>query len=163
MFFELEIEPVWDDSTSPFTPGNWLGPDQWNPIVAELVPAIRATNRQRIIVVDAPISAQPALLVFLFPQGSSSTIPGSYEVQVSTCDSWSASSSQGWVKLTPASGIGPGNFTAYLEGFPTNPGIYQATITVETQTPPQQAQVQVTLVVTGGALEQSCVPLVSKP
>jgi len=111
------------------------------------------------ILVDMPLSASPSLLVFLSEEGSSEAIPESYLLEISCCDNWNASANPSWIKLSEESGSGATNLTAYLEGYPSTPGTYLGTISIQASA--EQADMQVVLVVTNGALQQSKVPLVS--
>ncbi len=58
VFFELANEPLWThtpgDPNPDFGPGNVIMEGDWNAIVAGAVPAIRATNPERTIVVTGP-------------------------------------------------------------------------------------------------------------
>jgi hypothetical protein len=114
------------------------------------------------IMVDIPLSVSPTQLVFLSQQGSGSTVPSSYLLNIICCDQWNAYADQSWIKLTGASGTGSGQTTVYLQGQPTSPGFYYGTITIELQNSPDEIIVQVVLVVTADALEHHYVPLVSK-
>lgn len=114
------------------------------------------------IVVDIPLSVAPSLLIFLSQQGSGSTVPGSYQLQIDCCDQWSASASQSWIKLTQATGAGTAETTVYLQDQPTTSGSHFGTITIETQYTPDEIVVPVTLIVTDYPLEQSSVPMVAK-
>ena len=115
------------------------------------------------IVVDMPLSAGPRILVFLSDQGSSPAIPESYQLDISCCDQWTASANQGWITVLNTSGTGPSSeATVSVNGYPTDPGTYLGTVTVETLTSPEQVALPVILAVTDGPLERSRVPLVAK-
>jgi uncharacterized protein YkwD len=114
------------------------------------------------IAVDIPLSVNPSQLVFLSEQGSGSTVPGSYPLEIVCCDQWTATPSESWIKLTEASGTGTSQTEVYLQGQPTNPGTYYGTITVQMESSQEETQVEVTLVVTNDPLSHSNVPLVSK-
>ncbi len=122
--------------------------------------AVLQTSDQ--IHVDIPLSTQPSPLVFFSEQGTTPTIPASYQLQITCCDSWSATANRTWIQLSGDSGTGSGEATVSLEGFPTNPGTHTGTITVQTQTSQEQVNVPVTLVVTDGPLQKSHVPSVAK-
>jgi hypothetical protein len=122
--------------------------------------AVLQTSDQ--IHVDIPLSTQPSTLVFFSEQGATPTIPASYQLQITCCESWSATANRTWIQLSGDSGIGSGEATVSLEGFPTNPGTHTGTITVQTQTSQEQVNVPVTLVVTDGPLQKSHVPSVAK-
>jgi hypothetical protein len=112
------------------------------------------------ILVDVPLYTSWSPLVFLSEEVSSQAIPESYQLEVSCCDSWSANANPSWVKLSQESGLGATSLTAYLEGYPSTPGTYLGTISIQPSA--EQDDMQVVLVVTDGALQQSKVPLVSK-
>jgi hypothetical protein len=112
------------------------------------------------ILVDMPLSTSPSLLLFLSSEGSSQAIPESYNLDVSCCDSWNAGTNPSWIKLSQESGIGTTSLTVHLEGYPSATGTYLGTISIQTST--EQADMQIVLVVTDGALQQSKLPLVSK-
>jgi uncharacterized protein YkwD len=114
------------------------------------------------IFVDIPFSVKPSLLIFLSEQGSGSTVPESYQLQITCCDQWTASASQGWIKVTEDAGTGTGETTVYLQGQPTTEGSYSGAITIETEHTEEATEVPVTLIVTDGPLEHSSVPMVAK-
>lgn len=63
VYFELANEPTWHDSGTPFIPdfgpSNILGPAEWNAIVARVLPTVRASNPDRIVVVTAATLSFP--------------------------------------------------------------------------------------------------------
>ncbi|TKJ29152.1 MAG: hypothetical protein CEE40_09405 [Chloroflexi bacterium B3_Chlor] len=112
--------------------------------------------------VDISLSVQPNPLIFLSEQGWTTAIPESYQLDITSCDNWTAQASEPWIKLSDDTGTGPGEVAVSLEGFPTNPGRYTGTVTVIAETTQEQTDVQVILVVTDGPLEHSYAPLVTK-
>lgn len=112
--------------------------------------------------VDISLSVQPNPLIFLSEQGWTTAIPESYQLDITSCDNWTAQASEPWIKLSDDTGTGPGEVAVFLEGFPTNPGRYTGTVTVIAETTQEQTDVQVILVVTDGPLEHSYAPLVTK-
>ena len=111
--------------------------------------------------VDVPLSARPDLMVFLSEQGSAETVPASYQMAITCCESWSTNVTEDWIRLNQGAGSGPANVTANLdEGLPTDPGVHYATITVETSQ--GQVNVQVILVLTDGPLDRTHLPLVTR-
>lgn len=62
VYFELANEPLWnvDDPYIPdFSSDNILDAEDWNPLVASVLPVVRAANPERIVVVTAPDLAHP--------------------------------------------------------------------------------------------------------
>jgi uncharacterized protein YkwD len=114
------------------------------------------------IFVDIPLTANPSQMVFLYEQGSGSTVPQSYPLEIAYCDQWTATTSESWIKLTQASGTGTSQTEVYLQGQPTAPHTYYGAITIETAGSQEETQVNVTLVVTNDPLAHSNVPLVSR-
>ncbi len=113
------------------------------------------------IYVDVPLSLQPnPTMIFLFEQGSISTVPANHQMTITCCESWSASAEPGWIKLGDYSGSGSATTTVYLEGFPKDAGTHTGTVTVTTASH-EQSTVQVTLIVTP-ALQRSYIPLAVK-
>jgi hypothetical protein len=108
-----------------------------------------------------PLSVAPSLLIFLSQQGSGSTVPDSYQLQIDCCDQWSAEANPSWIELSDTTGAGTAQTTVDLQGQPTTPGSYFGTITIETEYTQDEIVVPVTLIVTNYPLEQSSVPLVT--
>lgn len=156
---------------------NW---SQWEPFSAG-----------KLWTLPLPLSVQPHLLVFLSEQGTVPTVPAYYHLTVDPCtgdspatvyaeirkgtaivesrdeiyvsdhcETWSASADPDWVLLDPPGGSGLTTVRVSLDQFPTDSGSHIASIAVET--PQKQISVQVTLVVTGGPLVHSYVPLTAK-
>jgi uncharacterized protein YkwD len=113
------------------------------------------------IYVDIPLSVAPSVLMFLSEQGSG-TVPGSYQLQITCCDQWTASPSKSWIKLSEAAGVGTTQTTVYLEDLPTAPGPHFGAITIDTLYAQEEIVVPVTLIVTDYPLQQSSVPMVTK-
>jgi hypothetical protein len=111
------------------------------------------------IMIDILLSASPSELVFLSQQGSGWTAPPSYQVDIACCDEWIAYADQTWIKLTDTAGVGGGQTTVYLQGYPTTPGFYYGTITIEMQNSTEETYVDVLLVVTADALNRNYVPM----
>ncbi len=109
---------------------------------------------------DLPLTVVPKSLVFLSVQGSAPTIPAEYRVSIDTWADWTASADRGWIKLSKAAGSGQSTVTVYLVGFPITVGTHTGTITFNSGG--MSVDVQVTLSVTGGSLEQSHVPLMTR-
>jgi hypothetical protein len=106
---------------------------------------------------NLPPTISPDYLLFLWVQGSGATIPGEYSVDIGTGASWSASANRGWIKLSDSTGSGNATVHIHVEGFPTSVGTYTGKITVVAAG--MSSEADVTLVVTGDALERSHVPL----
>jgi hypothetical protein len=107
-----------------------------------------------------PPTVSPDYLLFLWAQGSGPTIPPQYWMEIGTGANWSASANRSWIKLSDGSGSGDATVSVYLEGFPTNVGTHTGTITVVAAG--MSSEAEVTLVVTGEALERSHVPLAAQ-
>lgn len=58
VYFEIANEPSWAQSAS-FGTDTAVTPDQWNALVARVIPVIRATNPQRTIVVSGALWSLP--------------------------------------------------------------------------------------------------------
>jgi uncharacterized protein YkwD len=112
------------------------------------------------IYLDLPLRVSPDSLVFLSVKGSTPTVPAEHGVNIDTWANWTASADQDWIKLSQAAGSGQSTVVVYLEGFPTAEGIHTGTITVDAGG--MSVDVQVTLSVTSGSLEQSHVPLTTR-
>jgi hypothetical protein len=114
-----------------------------------------------IIHIPVPPVVSPSYMLFLSEQGSTPTAPVEYHMTIDAQSSWNASADQGWIKLSDTSGpSGSSVVSVHLDGFPTNVGSYVGTITVESLGMP--VDVAVVLAVSGGSLQQSHVPLLSR-
>jgi hypothetical protein len=111
------------------------------------------------IYLDVHLSVVPRSLVFLFVQGSASTLPAVYEMDIDCSGGWVASTDQDWIKLSEAAGSGQATVTVYLEGFPAEAGMHTGTITVQGEG--ISVNLPVTLAVSREALQQSHVPLLA--
>lgn len=109
---------------------------------------------------DMPLTVTPSNMVFLWPLGSEGTTPGQYAMSISAVAAWTAAADRSWIKLSQDTGAGPATVAVCLEGFDAEVGTYSGTITV--QSLEMAVEVQVTLSVTGGALERGHVPLTAK-
>ncbi len=97
VYFEILNEPNWGGG---FSPANALVPDEWNAIVARVIPAIRATNPQRIIVVPSALWSTPqAIPDLVLPAGDEhliATFHNYFPVQFTHQGSWS----DAWIGTT---------------------------------------------------------------
>lgn len=67
VYFEILNEPNWGGG---FSTENALAPDEWNAILARVIPVIRETNPQRIIVVPSALWSTPtAIPELVLPAG----------------------------------------------------------------------------------------------
>jgi uncharacterized protein YkwD len=112
------------------------------------------------IYLDLPLGVTPDSLVFLSVQGSEPTIPIGYGVYIDTWADWTGSADQGWIRLSQGAGTGQSTVAIHLEGFPTAEGTHTGTITIKALG--MSVEVQVTLAVTSGSVEQSHVPLMTR-
>ena len=111
--------------------------------------------------IPPPPVVSPSYLLFLSEQGSTPTTPVEYLMTIDSQSSWNASADRAWIKLSDTGGpSGSSVVSAHLEGFPTSVGSYAGTITVEALGMP--VEVTVVLAVSGGTLQQSHVPLLSR-
>lgn len=111
--------------------------------------------------IPLPPVVTPSYMLFLSEQGSTPTTPVEYHLTIDAQSSWSASADRNWIKLSDTSGpSGSSVVSVHLEGFPTSVGSHVGTITVESLGMP--VDVTVVLVVSGGSLQESHVPLLSR-
>jgi uncharacterized protein YkwD len=109
---------------------------------------------------DVQLTVTPRTVVFLWAQGSPATTPGQYAMSIDAVAAWTAIANRSWIRLSQGAGTGPAVVTIYLEGFPTKVGTYSGSISV--QSLETAVQIQVTLSVTGEALEEGHVPLMAR-
>jgi len=110
--------------------------------------------------INQPPEVSPDQVVFLSVEGAQPTTPAEYWVDIDTSGNWTASANQNWIKLGQYSGSGDASVRVWLQGFPTSVGAYMGKITVVASG--QSSEVQVTLVVTNGPLQENHVPVSSK-
>jgi hypothetical protein len=111
------------------------------------------------IYLDVHLSVVPRSLVFLFVEGSASTLPVVYQMDIDSSGAWSVSTDQDWIKLSEAAGSDQATVTVHLEGFPAQTGTHTGTITVQGEG--ISVNLPVTLAVSREALQQSHVPLLA--
>ena len=56
----MENEPTWYDQNNPLS--NFLTAEELNPLLARVIPVIRKSNPNRIIVIDGPVLATPQVV-----------------------------------------------------------------------------------------------------
>jgi hypothetical protein len=110
--------------------------------------------------INLPPEVSPDQVLFLSVQGAQPTTPAEYWIDIDTSGNWTASANQSWIKLGQYSGSGDASVRAWVQGFPTSLPTYTGTITVVAFG--LSSEVQVTLVVTDGPLQENHVPVSSK-
>ena len=98
VYFELQNEPTWQAGL-----GSALSPEEWNQLVAEVIPQIRASNPRRIIVVSSPFFSFPQNVPQVaLPAGDRHLIVTFHQyqpLQFTHQDSW-IPGSDGWLGTT---------------------------------------------------------------
>lgn len=107
--------------------------------------------------INPPPEVSPDQMVFLSVNGSGTTVPTEYWLDIYTSGNWTASASPSWIKLGQTSGSGDATVKVWLQGFQPP---YTGTITVVAFG--LSTQVQVTVAVTDGPLQENHVPVSSK-
>jgi|GEM_PF-938790 len=110
--------------------------------------------------INPPPEVSPEQVLFLSVQGAAPTTPVEYVVDINTSGDWTASANRSWIKLSDYSGSGSATLNVWVEGFPTGVGTYNGTITVVAFG--LAAEVQVTLAITSGPLQENHVPVSAK-
>lgn len=102
VYFEIANEPSWAETGS-FGEGNAILPDPWNAIVARVIPVIRATNPQRIIVVSGALWSVPATIPQLVLPNDDGHLIATFHfynpLQFTHQDSW-ITGSDAWIGTT---------------------------------------------------------------